>query len=115
MNNIQFIDVIKIAVREAAVESVIDNLQDPPGRLSSHKEQEVSLWFQSLSTEDRARVSQIVAEAVDEAIFGFLSVLDGTRAIESGEDKGRLNLTYSKKDSEILLNDEGDVFLHDLY
>jgi hypothetical protein len=35
------------------------------------------VWFRNLNTEDQSRVSEIVREAVDSAIFGVLVVLDG--------------------------------------
>ncbi len=42
-----------------------------------------------------------VAEGV---IFGVLCVLDGVRAIESGPDKGELELYYVKDGTRVLLN-----------
>jgi hypothetical protein len=51
---------------------------------------------------------------VDRAIFGFLCVLDGVRAIEGARDKGRLVLFYDRE-SRVLLNNPDDEYLHDIY
>ena len=39
------------------------------------------------------------------AVFGFLCVLDGVRAIEDTEVKGQLKLYYEKENKSVLLND----------
>ena len=114
MNSEQFISIIKQVVRECAIEDTIENLEDPPGRKVPEAEQLRSDWFNGLSEDDRSKVESIVTDAVDEALFGFLSVIDGARAIEDGEDKGRLVLIH-KSQNEVLLNDPDKIGLHDLY
>ena len=114
MNSEKFIATIKKVVRDSAVEDTIENLEDPPGRRVPEAEKIRSDWFNALSDGDRSRVESIVKDAVDEALFGFLSVIDGARAIENGEDKGRLILMY-KSENEQILNDPEKIGLHDLY
>ncbi|EKO3627863.1 hypothetical protein [Vibrio metschnikovii] len=114
MNSEQFISVIKKVVRECAIEDTIENLEDPPGRKVPEAEQLRSDWFNRLTEDDRRKVESIVTDAVDEALFGLLSVIDGARAIEDGEDKGRLALIYKGLNEE-LLNDPNKIGLHDLY
>lgn len=114
MNSEQFISVIKKVVRECAIEDTIENLEDPPGRKITEVEQFRSDWFNGLTEDDRRKVESIVTDAVDEALFGLLSVIDGARTIEDGEDKGRLTLIY-KGLNEDLLNDPDKIGLHDLY
>ncbi|WP_185236104.1 hypothetical protein [Teredinibacter franksiae] len=114
MDSEKFITIIKRVVRESAIEDTIENLEDPPGRRVPEAEQVRSDWFNALSDDDRSKVGSIVKDAVDEAIFGLLSVIDGARAIEDGEDKGRLVLTYNGEKEQIL-NDPEVIGLHDLY
>lgn len=45
----------------------------------------------------------------------MLAVLDGVSAIESGPDKGRLELTYRRGSAQHLLTDARQECLHDLY
>ena len=114
MNSEQFIAIIEKVVRENAIENTIENVEDPPGRGVSKAEQARSDWFNGLNDGDRSRVESIVKDAVDEALFGFLAVIDGARAIEDGEDKGRLILIH-KNAGEHILNDPEKIGLHDLY
>lgn len=114
MNSEQFISAIKKVVRECAIEDTVENLEDPPGRKAPEAEKLRSDWFNGLAEDERSMVESIVSDAVDEALFGLLSVIDGARAIEDGEDKGRLALIYKGLNEE-LLNDPDKIGLHDLY
>jgi hypothetical protein len=53
--------------------------------------------------------------AAESAVFGVMCVLDGVRAIESGSEKGDLELYYVKGDRKILLNDPQNEELHNLF
>ena len=77
-------------------------------------ERKRSEWFNNLPEGDRRNVESIIVDAVNEALFGLLSVLDGARAIEDSGDKGQLVLTH-KGVKENLLNDPDKIGLHDLY
>jgi hypothetical protein len=55
-----------------------------------------------------------VLDAVNRAVFGFLCVIDGVRAIEHGADKGSLELRYVKNGS-VLLNPPDGKVLHELW
>ncbi len=114
MNSEQLISIIKQVVRKCAIEDMIENLEDPPGRKVSEVEQLRSDWFNRLPEDDRSKIESIITDSVDEALFGLLSVIDGSRSIEDGEDKGRLLLIH-KCHEEILLNDPDKIALHDLY
>jgi hypothetical protein len=114
MNSEEFVAAVKEVVRDSAIGDTIENLEDPPGRKVPEAEKQRSEWFNNLSEKDRSNVESIVTEAVDEALFGLLSVLDGSRAIEDGDDKGRLLLVH-KGLTEVLLNDPDKIGLHDLY
>tara|TARA_A100001391_G_scaffold175884_1_gene138841 strand:- start:290 stop:646 length:357 start_codon:yes stop_codon:yes gene_type:complete len=114
MDSEKFVSIIREVVRNIAIEDTMDNIKDPPGRKVPESELIRSNWFNALSDIDQDTVKSIVEDAVDEAIFGILSVLDGTRAIEEGDDKGTLVLVHEDK-SKVVLNDPDAIGLHDLY
>ncbi len=116
MNNELFIELIKMHVRDAAIEDVILKLNKPPGRKPRQRHVAQSQWFNQLSTDDKNNVKEVVQEAVDEAIFGFLAVLDGVRAVEdSSEHNGEFKLMYGREDGEDRLNDPDKEYLHDIF
>lgn len=114
MNSHEFIKIIKTVVRDGAINDVISVVKNPPGRKVSQQLKTRSEWYQSLSDEQKQIVESIVSDSVDSALFGFLCVIDGVRAIESGPDKGSLELLYSKGES-VQLNPHDGIMLHDLY
>ena len=114
MDNIEFIEVIKLVVEKSSINSVVENLKKPPGRSPSVHLLELSQWYNNLSESDRSFVYKVISESVSTSIFGFLCVLDGVRAIENGK-KGELKLYYEKDDLKILLNDFNSEFLHDIF
>jgi len=111
----EFIATVKQVVHDSAVESVCSTLESPPGRRPSRRLTELSQWYHTLSPADRQRLSEVVQHAVHSSIFGFLSVLDGVRAIEDGPDKGNLELAFTHGTERQLLNDPEREFLHDIY
>ena len=48
------------------------------------------------------------------AVFGFLCVLDGVKAIKKTGVKGHLKLYNEKEKKSVLLNDSNEDYLHDL-
>lgn len=114
MNSDKFIDVIKLVVRDAAIEDTISILGSPPGRKPSKELVELSEFYNGMTDKDKVSVNNIIKRAVDDAVFGFLCVIDGVRAIEDGEDKGELTLTYSKGNlPPININEDNE--LHDIF
>jgi len=51
---------------------------------------------------------------IDYAVFGFLTVLDGVRAVESTPEKGEFELRFSKGGIETVIS-PSDPYLHDLF
>ncbi|MBZ5858549.1 hypothetical protein [Flavihumibacter profundi] len=113
MNSKEFVNVIKVVVGDNTINGMRSNLEKPPGRKPSEKLLTMSKWYNELSEDDKKMVFQIVKESIDLSIFGFLCVLDGVTAIEN-ENKGELKLFYQRGDINILLNDTGEEYLHDL-
>lgn len=114
MNSQDFVMIIRSVVRDSAVRSTLEVLEHPPGRTPSDGLINRSKWYHSLTTEDKQRLIEIVSDAVDNGVFGFLCVLDGVRSVESTSDKGRFELRYIREDT-VLLNDPDKIMLHDLY
>jgi hypothetical protein len=114
MNSHEFIDGVRKIVRDGAAAETLRVLQKVPGRRPSDELRERSEWYNSLGDEQKRVLSSILLDAVDRAVFGFLCVLDGVRAIESDADKGKLELRYVKNDSVLLNPQEGEM-LHDLW
>jgi hypothetical protein len=114
MTREEFIAGISIAVQEEAVRSTKYDLQFP-GVKPSIWRTELAAWFNQLPETEAEMVLRAVSVAVDVSVFGFLCVLDGARAIESGEDKGEIRLIYVKREEEDRLNGRGGFDLHDIF
>lgn len=114
MNSQQFVDIVKDIVRDGAIADVLSVTENPPGRKVSQQFKARAEWYRSLPDEHREFVKSIVSDAVDSALFGFLCVLDGVRAVEESSDKGKFELRYLKDESVLLNSQDGDM-LHDLY
>ena len=113
MNSQEFVDIIRKVVLESSVDSMRKLLEHPPGRSPSKDLVEMSVWYNQLEEADKEVVIKIIAESIRAGVFGFLCVLDGTRAIES-TDKGTLKLYYEKHDDRVLLNDQDRFGLHEM-
>lgn len=74
-----------------------------------------SKWYKSLPNEDKTIMHQTISDAVDEAVFGFLCVIDGVRSISSRDEANSLELYHANKTTKTLLNSEEGECLHDIY
>ncbi len=116
MTNRVFIERIRGAVYEAAVDGCVAMLQHVPGRRPSPTLVELSQWFTRLLPEDRERVQRVIQMAARAAVFEMCAVLDGATAIrEPDEPPGQLELRYKIGEQHFLLNDPREVPLHDLF
>ena len=50
MDNIEFIEVIKLVVEKSSINSVVENLKKPPGRSPSVHLLELSQWYNNLAS-----------------------------------------------------------------
>jgi hypothetical protein len=114
MNNQEFIDAIKITVVQDSIESIESVLKTPPGKSPEKKRVELSEWYHTLDDTSKQMVKNIINESVETSVFSFLCVLDGVRAIEKNEDKGKLDLYYEKDETLVLLNNQNEEYLHNL-
>jgi hypothetical protein len=110
-----FIEYIKKHIRDSSVQETISILEKPPGRRPPQKIKELSSWFHAMTAEDKEKLKEVITEAIDSSLFGFLCALDGVRAIEDSENKGRLELYYNKYNEKTLINKEDGEYLHDKY
>jgi len=113
MNHEEFVEVVRQVVLQSSIDSMKKNLESPPGRSPSKELIEMSNWYNGLEEGQKKIADKIIAESAYGAVFGFLCILDGVRAIE-GKDKGVLKLYYERRDEQILLNDQNRFGLHEL-
>jgi hypothetical protein len=114
MDNRQFLNALRVVVRDGAVSEELGVLKKPPGRRPSENLKENSGWYNTLDDEQKRILSAVLYDVVDRAVFGVLCVLDGVRAIENDDDKGRLELRYVKNGSVLLNSPDGEM-LHELW
>jgi hypothetical protein len=113
MDSEEFVSAIRKAIIDGAASDIIEMLENPPGRKPSANLIANSVWYKSLSQEQKRGFGPVIQDAVESSVFGFLCVLDGVRAIENGPGKGRLELRYIKDDQTTIINPE-ILVLHDL-
>lgn len=116
MDSNEFIQVLKTAVIHNVEMDIIKIYTHPPKRKKiSAKEQDIADWYDQLSEKEKSYVLNLIREGAVSAVFGFLCVLDGVRAIEDGGEKGNLKLYYEKNGENIFLNDQNKESLHDIF
>ena len=112
MDRERFVDAIRRVVRDAAVADTLAVLSQPPGRRPAAGVVGLSAWYSQLAPQDHERLERVIEMAADRAVFGFLCVLDGARAIDS--EAGTLDLRYRKGTEDVSLNDADGSPLHEL-
>jgi hypothetical protein len=114
MNSEDFIEAIKMVVRDSTVAGELSNLAKPAGRKPHPEMVEMSKWFNGLPDSDKGFVERVIKYSADLSVFSFLAVLDGVAVIENGSDKGDLELYYVKGDERVRLNEPANP-LHDIF
>ena len=114
MTREEFVKGISIAVQHSATDTTIELLKS---RKAPRTEDWVQVmdWYQGLTGVEKELGGRLIRVAVDTAVFGFLCALDGARAIEYGEDKGEIRLTYLNRGIEVSLVGSGGEDLHDIF
>jgi hypothetical protein len=111
MNSEQFVEAVKLYVRDSAVQSQLNLLLDPPGRRPPESLKRQSEWFRGLSPEDQEMVKGVISHAVHAGIFHLFCVFDGVSVID--DEKGTFELRHMGKEITVLSPTSGD-FLHEL-
>jgi hypothetical protein len=114
MDSDEFIDAIRKFVHDTAIRDTTRVITNPPGRGYPRMVADRTAWVNSLDAEGQKQLQSVIRQAVHAAVFGFLCVLDGTRIIEDGPDRGEFRLIYKSSQGEMLVNDPDDP-LHDIY
>jgi len=114
MNASEFVEIVKQSVCEAAIRDTLSNLEHPPGRRPPEDLLARSKWYMALDQRQRSVVQDIVRSSVENAVFGFLSVLDGVRSIEKTEEKGSFELRFLKGGVEDVIS-PSEIFLYELF
>jgi hypothetical protein len=115
MNATDFITAIKAYVTNSAIRNTTTSAERPVGRKISEEKQLISSWFNSLNQEEKKLCALLMKEAVDDAIFGILCVIDGVRVIEETEEKSEFELVQVKHGERNLINKPDENYLHDIY
>lgn len=111
MNSEDFVEALKLHVRDVAINGTISNLKSPPGKRVPPNERARSDWYNALSIEESEHVNSVIATAVHQTLFGLLAVLDGARTID--DEGGQFELAYVA-DLRVVLNDPQAIGLHEL-
>ena len=109
----EFVGVVDLVVRRGSISSTLKNLEHPPGRNPDAELRSLADWFNRLGVAERKAVAGVARLAVSHAACAFLSVIDGAMAIESGPERGHLELYYVNGGERRLLNDPRDEPLND--
>lgn len=110
-----FIRGLRLRAIEGSIQSVLENLQKPPGRKPSSAEVSASAWFHSLSDDGRRVITHIIRETAEYTAFNCCCVLDGVAVIESGPEKSEFKLVCVSPDgTETILNPPDGDMLHDV-
>ena len=114
MNAEEFVNKIRIIVRDQAIRDMIEILSNPPGRKPNNELLTASNWFNQLDLESRQKIEWIIGDSIDAAIFGILCMLDGVRSFDDNNSK--LVLQCFTANETVTINDErSSLFLHELY
>lgn len=117
MNQEEFVELIKKYVAKAGANDVIGNLIAPVGRKPSDKLLKMSNFYNAMDSASKKIIDEIVHEAIDTGIFGFLCLIDGVRSVNMNGEQNHLKLTFINDNTgeEIILNNPKEDFLHDIY
>jgi hypothetical protein len=108
-----FIAALRTQVCNGAVEAVLAALAAPSGKQPSPSDVELSNWYNEQTPSVQGHAREIIEQAVEQATFNVLAVLDGVAAIGCGD--ARLELYGVDGGSRVLLNDPSREELHRLF
>jgi hypothetical protein len=108
-----FVELVEKWGFTSAIKATLKNMTSPP--TSNAELVELSRWFNGLELSSQRMTERAVVRGAAHAIFGFLCIIDGARAIEPGPDKGHLELFYVKGKTRVLLNDPSEEPLNDKF
>ncbi len=99
----EFITNLKQQVCDGAADAVLAALSKPPGKRPASKDVRLSEWFSQQSSTDQAVVREIIVEAVEQAAFNLLAVLDGVAKLSDDNADSQYELRCITGDDSVLL------------
>lgn len=115
MNAEQFVDAVKLVVRDLPFKGQVELLKKPPGRKPHPELVAASNWYNGLDEKSLHQLHYIMKHVADSSLFGVLCVIDGVRVVESTPDKGDFELYFVKNGERVLLNPPNSCMLHEIY
>lgn len=116
MNAEQFVLAIRKYVADSVIKSTPEVLATPPGRSPAAQLVKNSQWYNALDIYDQEQVIAIAAQAVHDAMFSFMCVLDGASVIDEEHSEFHLFCINPQNGaSEQLSGSEESDSLHELY
>ena len=77
-----FVKAVFDSAYKSGIQSVIEVVEDPPGRQPRPELLRLSSWYLALSDAERTVAQQLMRHSADAAIFGFLAMVDGVRVFD---------------------------------
>ena len=115
MTGEDFVKIVNLQAAIGAADATLAALNAPPGRTPAPRDVELSDWYRGSSPECKAKIKSIIDEAVQQAVFSFLALLDGVAALGAEYESGRLLLFYAAGEKRALLNDPSEAELHNVF
>ncbi len=115
MTREDFVRIAKLQAVTGALDATVAALNDPPGRTPAPSDVELSEWYRASSPESKVKVKSVINEAVQQAVFSFLALLDGVATLGAGHESGRLLLFYAEGENRTLLNNPHEPELHNVF
>jgi hypothetical protein len=115
MTSLDFVNAIRIEVEDSTVAALTAMLQNSSEQPPAERGRPLFEWYKRLDESDLSFVQEIIRETAEQAVFSFLTMLDGMSIIENDVSKGRLELYYLKGNDRILLNDPAEEELHNVF
>jgi hypothetical protein len=105
MNSREFVAALKIVACDKAAMGVLENLRNPPGRRPDIALVNLSNWFKTLPTEDKAALEQIMNLATKQAVYNVLLVIDGLLTVSPLGNRVDFELSVIDGGKREVLND----------
>ncbi len=86
MTPTEFVDLVRSSVQDEAVKGSISLVEKPPGRRPDADLVALSSWYNALDAAGKAMARRLCSLTARGAVFGFLTLLDGSRIVRLSDD-----------------------------
>lgn len=113
-------DFVKHLIAEAfdhgRAETFLKAQANPVGRGVKQEQRDRADWINALSDDDRARVLQLINDAMHATVFSTLVMLDDGIIYEDGEEAGEIRLEFQAPDGTVThINAPRGEDMHDIF